>query len=203
MPNLKPMQRIERAPGPATGNPRSSPRIAGWRSLLLLGLLASGVVQAEVTKEYQVKAAFLYNFTKFVEWPSQHFTDDQRPIVIGVLGRNPFGDELQKIIKGRNVNGRTITIRLIETPAEARSADIVFICAGEEKQLEGMWQELHDAGVLTVGESKTFADHGGMITFLVEGDKIRFAIDLTSSDRARLKISAQLLKLAISVHRNS
>ena len=99
---------------------------------LLLGGQLVAAAEETVSKEYQVKAAFLYNFTKFVEWPSPHFATEDRPIVIGVLGRNPFGEELEQITKGRRVNGREITIAFVETPAEAAAVDLVFVCAGEE-----------------------------------------------------------------------
>lgn len=202
MPNPDSSKPTEFISGPTFWRRRPGRRIAWWQRLLLLGLLAGSTVQAEIPKEYQVKAAFLYNFTKFVEWSPQHFASGERPIVIGVLGRNPFGDELEKIVRGRNVNGRAITVKVITSILEARSTDLVFVCAGEERQLDGKWRQLQDAGVLTVGESKVFSDHGGTITFLLEGDKVRFAINLAAGESAGLKISAQLLKLATTVHRN-
>ena len=173
----------------------------------IFGLLPGGQVAAAtadtVSREYQVKAAFLYNFTKFVEWPSQHFANEDRPLVIGVLGRNPFGGELEQITWGRRVNGREITIAFIDTAAAAAAADLVFVCAGEESRFEAMSTALRQAQVLTIGESPRFADAGGMITFLREADKIRFAVNRDSAERAGLKISAQLLKLATDVQHKS
>src|SRR5262245_37705272 len=90
--------------------------------------------QSPVSKEYQIKAAFLYNFTKFVEWPQERFAGENAPFVIGVLGRNPFGDELEKIVHDRKVNGRTIVIRdfasATEASAASRSLHVLFVAAG-------------------------------------------------------------------------
>ena len=173
----------------------------------IFGLLRGGqlVAAAEgtVSREYQVKAAFLYNFTKFVEWPAQHFATEDRPVMIAVLGHNPFGEELEQITRGRRVNGREITIAFIDTPAAAAAADLVFVCAGEESRFEAMNTALRQAQVLTIGESPRFADAGGIITFLREADKVHFVINLESAERAGLKISAQLLKLATEVQRKS
>jgi hypothetical protein len=196
--------------GPAPGGNHAWIPGASWYGgfFVLIGLLWIGNspsrgADADVPKEYQIKAAFLYNFTKFVEWPAQHFTTDSHPIVIGVLGRNPFGEELEKIIKGRRGNGREIAIAFVETSADAVSADLVFVCVGEESRFEAMNAALCQAQVLTVGESPRFAQAGGIITFLREADKVRFAINLESAGRAGLKVSAQLLKLATEVQRKS
>jgi len=173
---------------------------------VLCGLLCPGGHPArganvEVPKEYQVKAAFLYNFTKFVEWPPASFADETSPIVIGVLGRNPFGDELEKIVKDRTVNHRTILVKLIHTADEVSTVQLLFVPVGEESRLPtAAWQH---AAVVVVGESPHFAAAGGIITFLREADKVRFAINLESAERAGLKISAQLLKLATEVQRKS
>jgi len=177
-------------------------RLAICATLVLLAA-TPGLVQAEVTKEYQVKAAFLYNFTKFVEWPPARFADAQRPIVIGIVGRNPFGDELAKITGGRKINGRDIVIRLVASEAEVLSADLIFVSVGEEEHLPDLTGTLQQAGILTVGESPRFAAAGGMITFVLERDKIRFQINQAASEQAGLKINAQLLKLAITVQRKS
>ena len=180
----------------------SAGRCGGW--FVLCGLLClaghpTRGADAEVRKEYQVKAAFLYNFTKFVEWPQARFANDTSPIVIGVLGRNPFGDELAKIVNGRTVNGHPILVKLIATADEVPAVHLLFVPAGEENRLlPAAWQS---AAIVVVGESGAFATLGGTITFTREADKVRFAINLATAERAGLKISAQLLKLATAVHR--
>jgi hypothetical protein len=171
----------------------------------LLVLVGPAVSDADpsVAKEYQLKAAFLYNFTKFVEWPSQRFADETSPIVIGVLGRNPFGDELEKIVQGRKINGRTVAVRLLNSAAEARAVHVLFVSAGAEPQLADAMDALRTAGVLTVGESDKFMALGGVITFALETGKVRFEINQDAGENAGLKISAQLLKLATAVHRKT
>jgi hypothetical protein len=172
----------------------------GWCRLALLGLSAIAL-RADISKEYQIKAAFLYNFTKFVYWPPECFASATSPIVIGVLGQNPFGDELKKIVKDRTVNGRAILVTLIHTANEVPSVHLLFVPAGEETRLAPIaWQ---NAAVVVVGESERFAALGGTISFTREADKVRFAINLDSAGRARLKISAQLLKLATDVQHKS
>ncbi len=183
------------------------PRAVGFWRACWCGLLFAGVSllrdQAEVTKEYQIKAAFLYNFTKFVEWPADHFATADAPIVIGVLGKNPFGDELGNIVQGRKVNGRAIVITAVVSATEVAAVDLVFVAAGEEPRLEGLVAVLHAHGVLTVGESPRFVALGGIINFVLEGDKIRFEIDTAAAERSGLRLSSQLLKLAAVVRRKN
>jgi len=179
----------------------------GVRRPVFLGWLYSGLclllLNAEVTKEYQIKAAFLYNFTKFVEWPAARFADDASPIVIGVVGPNPFEDELAKLVNGRKANGRNIVVMHLSSIPESGSVHVLFFSAGETRPLGDMLARFHAAGVLTVGESPHFKAAGGMINFVPEADKIRFEINQSASEQAGLKISAQLLKLATAVHKKS
>ena len=172
-------------------------------SLWLFAALAAAPARADVSKEYQIKAGFLYNFTKFIEWPSGRFADANAPIVIAVLGENPFGHDLRDVVSGRAVNGRPIVIRGIRSLDEARQVHVVFVGAGEEERLGDRLDSLHVAGVLTVGESERFAELGGVIVFTRVGDKVRFAINVGSAERGGLKISAQLLKLATRVRHRS
>jgi hypothetical protein len=177
------------------------------RFLGFLGLgvsVALGGLRAAETgsnKEQQVKAAFLYNFTKFVEWPDRDLGEAGRSIVIGVIGSPAIRDELEKIVRGRKVNGRDITVRLLETIPDSPSVDLLFITAEAEARLAGKLNQPALAGVLTVGESKQFAARGGMINFILEGDRVRFEINQGSAERSGLKISAQLLKLAAAERR--
>ena len=189
---------------PAPGGHRVwLPRLAGYGgALLLLGLLGVGghaarAANTEISKEYQLKAAFLYNFTKFIEWPAGSFADDTSPILIGVMGRNPFGDELENIVKDRTVNGRAIKVRLIRAADEVPAVQLLFVPAGEEASLaRTAWK---DTAVVAVGESAAFTALGGTITFVEEADKLRFEIDIAAAERGHVKISAQLQKLATVV----
>jgi hypothetical protein len=174
-------------------------------ALLLSAILWPGqpatAAEPVVTKEYQVKAAFLYNFTKFVEWPAAKFADTNAPIVIGVLGRNPCGAVLAETIKDRKVNGRGIQVRQISTVAEVKGLHLLFITAAETSRFEGLAAALQESTVLGVGESEAFLTRGGTIMFALEEDKVRFEVDLNSAERAQLRVSAQLLKLARKVRK--
>ena len=185
----------------AAGCLRIISAVRGWCcGLLFLGLLALPA-QAQVSKEYQLKAAFLYNFAKFVEWPAARFESPAAPLVIGVFGKSPFGEELQNIVRNRKINGRDIVIKQVETVTEARGAHLLFFSAAEDARTRTILGELQGAGVLTVGETEQFSQLGGMIHFLLEGDKVRFDINMDSTGQTGLKISAQLQKLAKTVRR--
>jgi len=180
--------------------------VSRWLGALLAGLTLFGVPPAgaaepAVSKEYQIKAAFLYNFTKFVEWPAERFADETSPIVIGVLGRNPFGSELVNIVRDRKVNGRSIAIVQLETADDALQAHAVFIAAGEETVVETKIETLIRGGVLVVGESPRSLALGSIVVFTTEGDRVRFTINIAAAELDGLKLSAQLLKLATVVRR--
>src|SRR4051794_22822700 len=149
---------------------------------------ASTAIGADIAKEYQIKAAFVYNFTKFVEWPAERFTGADDPIIIGVLGKNPFGDSLENAVRGRKIGGRDITVVMLSTIDDRPHVHVLFVAAGEEKGFD----QRTAAGVLTVGESERFTALGGMITFMSETEKVRFVINLENAERAQLKLSAQL-----------
>lgn len=163
-----------------------------------LGLLAAAA-RAEISKAYEIKAAYLYNFAKFVEWPADRFASPDSPIVIGVVGKNPFGDELAATVQGRKVNGRDAVVVAVASKEQLGSVHVLFVPAGEESQVDLSGAK----GLLIVGESERCAEQGGMITFVPAADKIRFTINLVNAEQAGLKISVQLLKLASSVHRKS
>ena len=166
--------------------------------LLLAGLLAFPA-RAQVAKEYQIKAAYLYNFAKFVEWPAQRFANDQAPLVIGILGKDPVGEGLQAIAQNHKINGRNIVIKQITTAGEAGNVHLLFFSDDDTRVMETL-AVLKWGAVLTVGESDKFIAAGGMINFVHEADKVRFEINAAAAEHAGLKISAQLLKLAKLVH---
>jgi len=146
--------------------------------------------------EYQIKAAYLFNFLKFVEFPEDAFADPLAPIVIGVVGDDPFGSSLPQVVVGKTVQGRDLVIRLYHPGENLRSAHILFISGSERKRIPMILSELHGSSVLTVADTAGFVDEGGMIQFLNENDRIRFAINLDATTRARLKLSSKLLSLA-------
>jgi len=181
-----------------------------WRRAVLLfwiglALFVPSSFSAEpVSKEYQLKAAFLYNFTKYVsEWPTNRFAAKDAPITIGVLGKNPFGDELAKVVQGRSANGHAFVIKMLDSANDTKNVDVLFIPRGQETLLQDQFPAIQAAGVLTVGESEAFATLGGLINFTTEADKIRFEINLEAAEQHGFKLSSQMLKLATVVRRKN
>ena len=143
--------------------------------------------------EYQVKAAFLYNFAKFVEWPDPR---GRAPFVIGVLGDDPFGDVLEQTVTGKTVKSREFAVRRLADAAEAPRVDILFIASSEKSRLPEVLGRLRGSSVLTVGDTDNFVGRGGMVGFRTNGNVVRFDINLRAATRAGLRISSQLLRLA-------
>jgi len=150
----------------------------------------------EALSEYQVKAAYLFNFLKFVEWPDESFADPIAPIVIGVVGEDPFGNALPQVIIGKTVQGRDLVIRIYHAGEDLRGAHILFISASERKRLPMILSSLRGSNVLTVADTTGFLDAGGMIQFLNENGRVRFAVNVDATARAKLKMSSKLLSLA-------
>jgi len=170
--------------------------------LLLLGLilcLGRNTFSQEQPSEYQVKAAFLFNFAKFVEWPPEAFPGTNSPIIIGVLGKNVFGDDLEKIIRDRRVNNRPFQFRNFDSAGEATHCHILFISASEKDNFKKILNNLNRASVLTVSETDGFIQAGGMVNFTIEDSKIRFQISDEAAKKAGLRISSKLLSLALPI----
>lgn len=180
-------------------NPHIHRRLAIALTSLLFWALLPGAFAAETSKEYQLKAAFLYNFAKFVEWPSNAFLSAGKPIVIGIVGANPFGGDLEKAVKDRSINGHPVEIRLVDDTVASGSVHVLFFGPGQDKSRARVLGRMASAPILTVGESDHFIEEGGMINFVFEADKVRFEINSQAADRAGLRISANLQKLATKV----
>lgn len=165
---------------------------------LSLGLLlAAAPGRAQAPSIYQLKAAFLYNFAKFIDWPPEKFPDDKAPFIIGILGDNPFGADLERTVADKKINNRPITIVSFHTAAEATNCCILFISTSEKKSLPEIMAQLRGTSVLTVGETEQFIEAGGMVNFVQVASKIRFQINDEAAKAARLKISSKLLSLAV------
>ena len=152
-------------------------------------------VPAQSLREYQIKAAFLYNFLKFVDWPSEVLPESSDVITVCVFGDDPFGEALESI-KDKLVKGRRLTIRRLGPVKDLESCHVLFIGASEEARLPQVVQSLRGASVLTIGEIEGFAESGGIINFVVKKNKVHFEINLNNAERARLKLSSQLLSVA-------
>lgn len=173
---------------------------AGLLVVTVLALLcAPGPAQdLQSGSEYQVKALFLYNFAKFVEWPGAMSAGT---ICIGIFGDDPFGDVLDRTIEGKTVNGRSFVIKRLKSEVDARQCHIVFVNVTDKKRLRSLLDTLRGSAVLTVGETRGFAEAGGVINFVVVDDRVRFEANIDAAGQSGLKLSSKLLSLAKIVHK--
>jgi hypothetical protein len=158
---------------------------------------------ADVNREYAIKAAYLYQFSRYVQWPAESFADNGAPLVIGVLGSDPFGDVLAEIARSKRMESRPIVVRRFDSMAQYTPCHILFISASvsaEEKA--AAIRKLKGIPTLTVGEEPAFAEQGGMINFFLEENRIRFEINDEVAKQDQLKISSKLLSLAKIVSRH-
>lgn len=151
--------------------------------------------------EYQVKAAYLYNFGKFVNWSATSVAIKDDSFAICVLGQDPFGPVLDAALAKQSIDGKSMVARRITKPQEALSCRILFIGSSEGRQLKGILAALDGAGILTVSDMPQFSQRGGMIEFTLEGNKVRFEVNLTTAEDAGLTLSSELLKVAATVRR--
>ncbi|WP_178377059.1 YfiR family protein [Chryseolinea serpens] len=163
---------------------------------VLLSFGASAPRQDEITKEYQVKAVFLYNFTQFIEWPPDAFAQPDAPLVIGILGPDPFGKYLDETVQGEKIDGHPLVVQRFHTLAEIAHCQILFVNRDEKSEWKQIFDYAKAQHVLTVGDVTNFSKQGGMIRFFPEDNKIRIRINLTSVKNAELKVSSKLLRLA-------
>ncbi len=152
-----------------------------------------GPAAAQQPSEYQVKAAFLYNFLNFVEWPQSVLNDTT--LTIGILGTNPFKEAIRRF-EARKVEGRSLRIVHSERLQDLPFCHILFVSNSEEKSFTQIFQYLSNQPTLTVGETEDFAQQGGIVNFFLQDKKVRFEINLQQSKDARLQLSSKLLKLA-------
>jgi hypothetical protein len=146
--------------------------------------------------EQQVKAAFLYYFIKFIDWPQEVFPEKNSPILVGVIGDDSLGRELDQSLRKKTINGRELVLRQIGWPGEVKGYHILLLCASEAKVIPAVLASVKGSPVLTVGEIDRFGEQGGIINFYIEDKKVRFEINIDAAEKARLKISSQLLSLA-------
>jgi hypothetical protein len=164
---------------------------------LVLGSGAATPARAQVdeSREYQIKAAFLYNFVQFVKWPPTAFSNSEAPFCIGILGDDPFGAALDATVQGESINGRRFSILRSTQLEDLEGCQMIFICRSEEGQLPGILAQLKSRQILTVSDVPDFAREGGDIDFYLAGDKVRFEINPDSARQCGLKISSQMLEL--------
>ena len=167
--------------------------VAIGAALLSLG---EGLVAQTTLSEYEVKAAYLYNFIKFVNWPADAFPEAGSPLVIGIAGTDPFGGNLEKMVQGKIINTRRLLVRQASRAEDLRGCHLVFVPRTDALRVGAVLEALNGLSVLTVGEEENFAQRGGVVGFLREGERISFEINLEAAERSRLTISSKLAKVA-------
>jgi hypothetical protein len=165
--------------------------------------------ESSVSREYQIKAAFLYNFLKTVEWPEEVISDGNEPMVIGIIGKDHFGEAFDPI-KGKSVKGRKVIVKRFEGLSQVdessddaedeskalRKCHLLFVCSSEQKTFGEIIKSVKGHSVLTVSEVDNFLEAGGIINFIPSAEKGEFEINLAVAKRVRLKISSKLLRIA-------
>jgi hypothetical protein len=166
-------------------------------SILLLAQGGSSAgQQAAPTPEYQLKAVFLFNFAQFVEWPPSAFPDSTTPLVIGVLGEDPFGPYLDETVRNEKVKERPLVVRRYRTVEEITTCHILFVSRREQARLGRILDRLRGRSILTVSDADHFANRGGMILFVTEHGRIRLRANLEAAQAADLTLSSKLLRSA-------
>jgi hypothetical protein len=164
--------------------------------LVLIGLLLAAPSRAATPGEYQVKAVFLYNFARFVEWPETAFADPKAPFVVGVFGFDPFGSDLEEAVRGETVRGHPVIVRRVRTAADAANCQILFIHRSERARLAEVLAAVDKTSTLTVSDAADESGQDVMIRFVTQNGRIRMRIDVDSARAARLTISSNLLRSA-------
>jgi hypothetical protein len=174
--------------------------------IVVLGILLNWTLEAKAqtsdssdSSEYLIKAGFIYNFAKFVEWPATTFSQPDSPIVIGILGTDPFGAIIDRIVEDKKIGGRGFIVKRLKWSKdlkELKECKIVFVSSSEKGHLDDFVQALKGLPILTVGETPGFAERGGIIRFTLEDNKVRFEVNVEAAHQADLTISSRLLTLA-------
>jgi len=163
---------------------------------LLNGGALTGSAQTPRSPAQQVKAVFLFNFAQFVEWPAHAFPTTEAPLVIGVLGENPFGNYLDEAVRGEKAGNHPLVIQQYRRTDEIQACHVLFIASSEAGHKEQIFAGLRDRNILTVSDGEDFARHGGMIQFFTEKGRLRLKINLDAIKAEKLTINSNLLRPA-------
>ena len=172
--------------------------LAAVVAAVVAAISAAADAQAPRRSEYEVKAAYLFTFARFVEWAPRPARDDSS-FTICILGTDPFGATLDTTLAGAVIRGRKVGARRIDDPDAAAGCHIVFVSASEDRRIAGLVPQLAETGVLTVSDMPRFAERGGMIQFVTAANRVRFEINLQSARQAGLMMNSELLRVASAV----
>lgn len=168
--------------------------------VLLLAMGRSGSADERSAREFQVKAAFLFHFAQFTEWPADAFPRGDSPLVIAVIGKgDPFGGALERAVRDKRIGGHPIVVAHYDSPISLAPCHVLFVCDDEAEATDQVLQKAGGA-TLTVSDLDGFTDRGGLVRFFPEDNKVRFEINLEGVRHSRVRMSAKLLKLAKIVH---
>ena len=170
-----------------------------WKALvagLLLSFCGSRLAGAQAVSEDQVKAAYLYNFAKFVEWPAGTFASPSDPIRLCILNSRSFQAQLNKIAGDRQIAGHPVLVIFVQNAKQARGCHELFIYSSQSQEVLQIIDALRGTSVLTVGETNSFVEQGGMINFMVQGDHVQFQVNQKAALQAGLRMNSQLLSVA-------
>lgn len=167
---------------------------------LLACTLFDNSAEASTAKEYKVKAAFIYNFTKFIKWPEDTFTATDEPIVIGFINKNPFGNELEKTLGTRTMQEHPFVIRRVKDAEDAKGVHLLFVSFEDAGETIALLRTIENESILTIGETKGFAARGGIIEFVIDKDKVRFNLNVTAAKKAGLSVNARMQALAKKIY---
>lgn len=163
---------------------------------LLIALVQAAAVASDDLPEYVLKAGFLFNFAKYVEWPADAFDGPEAPLRVGVVGKDPFGGKLEKALKGRSVRNRPFVVERFAGPDELRFCHLLFVPRTETPRREKILEKTRAWPTISVGEEEGFARAGGVVGILIVDQKPRLELNTDAAARARLTVDARLIKLA-------
>lgn len=175
---------------------RSLRHAGAFMAILLLMINLALPAQTLPSREYQLKAVFLFNFTQFVDWPPSSFDTEQSPLVIGILGANPFGSFLEETVSNEKINGHSVIVHYYNNEEEAKTCHLLFINLAETKERKQVITTLKGKNVLTVSDASDFSRLGGMIRLFTRDNKIKLQINLEASKASEIVLSSKLLRLA-------
>jgi len=188
--------------------------LTGLMMLIIVAIVTASVrSETESNREYRIKTAFLYNFIKFIDWPKEKIADNNEPITIGIIGKDPFGDAFVPL-KNKQLKSKKVAVKRFKSLEKMKKADsegkqeldkqiemirkchLLFICSSEQENLGEIINLVKEHNVLTVAEVTGFLKAGGIINLLMEEEKVRFEINASAARKAGLKVSSELLRLA-------
>jgi hypothetical protein len=175
---------------------------AGWIAVMVVACIVSVQLHGQTSQltSSEVKAGFLFNLAKFVEWPDAAFPSAREPMTFSIVGADPLGHALSRAVYGQSIKGRTVTVRKYNFGDDLRSCQVLFVSASEQARLTEILSSVLGASILTVSDARRFAEAGGIVPMAVEEDRVHLSVNHDAAAVAKLQIGAQLLTLSHIIH---